>query len=273
MEVLSFCLLLLSSPLLATKTSDRSTPRTCLLQKKFYYAETGQCYLPLQFDGPCQLGQWLMPTGQPGLAECVPTDTELPEFCTAVLAGLTEVVCLELLEETLYKTGSCSNGQILLPENFQPETQPCPASWSCRDNQTILEQLFAGKSVLGESLEWSYLEGLLCSEEKKLCLPDGGPQSLVSTEQLEASLQGPRARCQPNPCPASHWPWLGEDGYYGCFRAHAEVQDCHQVRPLVLNKAGILICGVSVNRSVVSTRAVCRRNFVRVNGTCIRLYG
>ena len=271
---LPLCLLLLSSPvLMATKISDGRSPRICLLQKKFYHAETADCYLPLQFDGPCELGSWLVPTGLPGLAECVPTRTDLPEFCTPVLAGLTEVVCLEFLEESLYKTGNCSNGQILLPENFQSDSQPCPGSWSCRDNQTILEELFTDQSVLGDTLEWAYLEGLLCSPEKKLCLPELGSQSLVSTEQLEASLQGPRPRCQPNPCPPSHWPWLGEDGYYGCYRAHDQLQHCQQSRPLVLTKAGILVCGVSVNRAVASSRSGCRRNMVKVNGRCIPLYG
>ena len=279
MEWISLCVLMFSAPvtvLAATRISDQRNPRNCLLQQKFYHAGTGECHHPLQLEGPCEEeDHWLMPSGESGLAECVPADHDLPEFCTPVLAGLKEVVCLEILEESLYKTTNCTNGQILLPENFNPDSRPCPGSWSCRANETILEELFSGKSVLEDSLEWSHLAGLECGEDKEICLPDSGQQSLLSTEVLVSSLQSARALCQPNPCPPSSWPWLGEDGYYGCYQADQEVQRCHQQSHLRLTEEGVLACGLFDTRSWSLTSGAngCRRNTVWINGRCLRLYG
>ena len=271
MEVLSVSLwfLVFSAPVTLPMVTRAN--RNCLLQQKLYHAGTGQCHHPLELEGPCEADHWLMPRGETGLAECVPANPDLPEYCTPVLAGLKEVVCLEKLEEILYKTSNCTNGQILLPENFKADSRPCPGSWTCRDNQTILQKIFPEISVPEESLEWRYLAGLVCSQDNQLCLPDSDQEalSLLSTEVLVSSLQSPRARCQPNPCPTSYWPWLGQDGYYGCFPAGEGVQHCQQQSYLHLTEEGTLECGI-IDVRFISGNSGCRKCEIWIEGRKIR---
>ena len=142
-----YMLLLLSEIAIQTKISGSKNARNCLLQQKFYHPESSECYYPLQYDGPCPLGQWLIPATTLGNAECVPAIDDLPDFCSPVLLDRRKVVCREDQEKFLYKTEGCNNGQILLPSNFRENTRPCPRHWSCQNSTLQFKELCMRKNV------------------------------------------------------------------------------------------------------------------------------
>ena len=200
----------------------------CLVEAQYYHQQSGTCHSPLD-PGVCPPGQWLLPTSQPGELTCYPAET-LPEVCTpALLPGRSKVVCEENIVAERYSQGQCGPGELVLPENFQADSLPCPQSFSCtatRNNKLYLRAL---KTLLADKTrhDKKYLKDLVCDyQTHSLCLPDQETDSLFRLETMLSSLKNPLDRCKVNPCSAGRRPWLGEDGYYRCLLASPDTFNC-----------------------------------------------
>lgn len=110
----------------------------------------------------------------------------------------------------------CQQGELLVPDNFQADTLPCPALHSCvawpRPADT------ARLANLVNPLQLEYIKAMVCGGEGEelACAPATNEESLFSAENLLQSLVAPPPACRPNPCPGGATPTLSEDGYYRC---------------------------------------------------------
>ena len=44
-------------------------------------------------------------------------------------------------QDILYTQSQCPDGEILLPHNFEVDTRPCPDSFHCVQNKTVVEDI------------------------------------------------------------------------------------------------------------------------------------
>jgi len=274
----------------AVRTNHQPNRRNCLLEGKFYHPESQGCHRPLEDhdDNPCEEGQWLMPTPRPGVVKCFPKKDKFKtrdRFCTPFLSQKMEARCWEEEEASLFKTDNCGDGQILLPDNFEEGTRPCPRSWTCQQfdvtamgmSQEMSDRIFQ-EDQEEENLVVRYVRDLICNMEKRrICLPEMESVSVFSLHHLEESLQEARPVCQNNPCTEGYWPWLGDDGYYRCYQAEGNLEDC-PAQPdssLVVIKIGkkeVLECSIFGLNSIIKTRT-CGRRKVLIRNKCVPLWG
>jgi len=263
---------------------------TCLLEGKFYHPDSKECHRPLElgFYNPCQEGQWLVPTARKGIVKCVPVEDKFKVFdgsCTPFLTEKKEVSCWEELEETLYRTQNCRDGQIFLPDKFEEGTRPCPESWTCQQfnitrmgmSQQMSDNIFREKHLQDQGVKVRYVRDLICSEEKKrICLPEKERVSIFSLNHLEESLHGAKPGCQKNPCSEGLWPWLGDDGYYRCYPAAEDLESCPPPpEAFLMLTSGVLQCSDSPLEllAVFGDLRTCGRGKALIKNKCIPLWG
>ena len=221
------------------KTDERIL---CLLKYQFYHRPSDKCY-ELFDESPCGSDQWLTPTSIPGDVECQPIPPDISPDCNSLaILENGNIQCNDLFPdcETLtilddgdiqchevYRTSSCQEGQILLPENFIENTKPCPDQFKCSGDYKsaysfIKEHFHQGKLRNNVKQFWS---SQLCNgtkEKKMACIPTEGSLALDQNKMMVQSFKPPKYSCQVNPCPLGKWPWLSEDGYQRCLEGSAE---------------------------------------------------
>ena len=283
-------LVLVSVLTIASVISDPNRV-TCLLEGKFYHPESKDCHRPLELGfprNPCEEGQWLVPTARKGIVKCVPVEDKFKVFdgsCTPFLTEKKEVSCGERLEETLFRTQNCNDGQIFLPDNFEEGTMPCPESWTCQQfnitrmgmSQQMSDNIFRDKHLRNENVKVRYVRDLICSEEKKrICLPEKERVSIFSLNHLEESIHGAQPACQKNPCSEGLWPWLGDDGYYRCYPAVKGVENCPSPPEAILMlESGVLECSKENELSLLAvsgSQRTCGRGKRLIREKCIPLW-
>ena len=281
-KVARFWVMILISPAAGSVLGERrrkDSVSSCLLKNHFYDEHSGSCQVPLD-PGSCPPGQWLLPSEQPGELFCCP-DEPMAELCTPVLLpGQRKVVCEENILAERYNQGQCGPGELVLPENFQADSLPCPHSFSCTDtrNNSLYHRALKTLQEVGGSSsghEKKYLKDLVCDyQTHSLCLPDQETDSLFTMETMLASLKSPLDRCRANPCPPGRRPWLEEDGYYRCLTATPDTANCPPGS--LTHRDGQLHCDLLGLKSVAPARqARCPRRQIwsRYREKCIIIYG
>ena len=207
--------------LLAGLAAGDKRLQDCLLHASLYHRATRQCWPPHE-RGPCAEDQWLAASEvSPGLGECglVPPGDQAWKQEQEQL--YTQVDIKDVTISTIYiynvpTQAHCQKGELLVPDNFQADTQPCPALHSCvawpRPADT------ARLANLVNPLQLEYIKAMVCGGEGEelACAPATNDESLFSAENLLQSLVAPPPACRPNPCPGGATPTLEEDGYYRC---------------------------------------------------------
>ena len=179
----------------------------------FYHPESKTCEIPLD-DYSCPGGQWMVPDkNRLGEVHCedIKEDEECREGMSVIVMGNTMTIeCQDKhieKHQEIFQTSKCQNGQILLPSNFEVNTNPCPDKFSCREDYS--QHLPERK---GEEQKVNFLQQLVCSKNpRKLCLPsDNNGSSLFTPENLIRSFVTADLECRENPCQEGTWPWIDE---------------------------------------------------------------
>ena len=192
------------------RNADENIIKSCLMNHTFYHPEGKTCEVPLD-DYSCPGGQWMVPDNNSlGEVHCedIKEDEECREGMSVIVMGNTMTIeCqdkhMEKLQE-IFQTSKCQNGQVLLPSNFEVNTNPCPDKFSCREDysQHLPED--------GEEEKVNFLQQLVCSKNpRKLCLPSENKGLSLFTpirSFVTADLE-----CRENPCPEGYWPWIDEE--------------------------------------------------------------
>ena len=205
-----------------SKRSSVHEIKTCLLNQTFYNPETKTCEVPLD-DYNCPRGQWMVPDKN-SLGEVHCEDVKEDEECLMGMGvigiGNTRTIeCLDNHIEKLmgiFQTTKCQNGQILLPTNFEENTNPCPDKFTCSDKKDFSQHL-PGR---GEIEKVNFLKGLICHKKpNKICLPtEIKGNSLWTPENLISTFVTADLECGENPCQKGFWPWINEsDGVQRCL--------------------------------------------------------
>lgn len=227
---------------LLSKITDREI-RKCLLNEKFYHKETRRCEYPLE-QGPCDTGDWVMMTQEPGVVSCQPRPQKFSN-CPVVLGPGGQVECAIKTASNLFQP--CSGG-ILVPDNFQFDTMPCPHKFSCQPRTDVYYSSIKSATGLTKDEMVNHLKSLVCDvESKSICLPENNEDSLMTIDNILQSYQKPQLKCRKNPCPLGSRPSLDEAGYYRC-------------QPDEVGVRSLLLTGAN--------RTPCRRRQVFIYGRC-----
>ena len=101
----------------------------------------------------------------------------------------------------VYHQAHCGRGEVLVPHNFQENTEPCPDTFSCSaDYKHHLDPLRNSSNPLRQE-ELRYIQGMDCSKEPRmLCVPSLNQDSLFTAENIYQSFKTAKPRCLKNPC-------------------------------------------------------------------------
>ena len=167
----------------------------------------------------------------------------------------------------------------MIPDNFAPNTNPCPPNWSCKKKnhqyleprQSALRKVF--KDWRGMK-ELEFLGSLACNEDwTHVCLPDNNDHSLLSAENMVQSSIRPVPTCQKNPCSEGNWPWLDERGFYRCLPQDETVETCPNE---LKEEDGMITCAFFDLKSVTinwSRTRKCRKGRIFLWGRCVPRWG
>jgi len=262
------------------RNADENIITSCLMNHTFYHPESKTCEVPLD-DYSCPGGQWMVPDkNRLGKVHCedIKADEECREGMSVIVMGNTMTIeChdkhIEKLQE-IFQMSKCQNGQILLPSNFEVNTNPCPDKFSCREDYS--EYLPED----GEEEKVNFLKPLICSKDpRKLCLPsDNKGSSLFTPENLIRSFVTADLECRENPCSEGSWPWIDEEKSEAIQKCLPIDDKCKSGDVSITKEPGAskLSCSSLVNFSVTGGADFnrCRRNRVFRRGKCrLRFFG
>ena len=228
--------------------------KSCLLKHTFYNPETKTCEVPLD-DYNCPRGQWMVPDKN-SLGEVYCEDVKEDEECLMgmdVIGNTRTIECLDKHMKKLmgrFQTSECQNGQILLPTNFEENTNPCPDKFICSDKKDYSQHLPGH----GEIEKVNFLKSLICHQKpNKICLPSKiRGNSLWTPENLISSFVTADLECRENPCQEGFWPWIDESDDEGIQRCLPIDDECKTGEIPILKEPGEnrLSCSVVVQFSV-----------------------
>ena len=193
-----------------TRIAVENNIMSCLMNHTFYHPESKTCKVPMD-DFSCPGGQWMVPDkNRLGQVHCA--DVKEDEECLMGMGVMGNTMSIECQDKHLekhqeiFQTSNCQNGQILLPSNFEINTNPCPDKFSCRED---FSQYLPNN---GEEHKVNFLRQLVCSKKpRKLCLPsENKGLGLFTPENLIRSFVTADLECRENPCPEGSWPWIDE---------------------------------------------------------------
>ena len=153
--------------------------------------------------------------------------------------------------QEIFQMSKCQNGQILLPSNFEVNTNPCPDKFNCREDYSQ----YLPKDGEEQKVEKvNFLQQLVCSKNpRKLCLPsENKGLSLFTPENLIRSFVTADLECRENPCPEGYWPWIDEQKS-GAIQKCLPIDDQCTTGDIPITKepgASTLTCSFVVNFSV-----------------------
>ena len=223
----------------------------------------------------------------PGTGSCQPV-LSCGEGNTPVLSSETGASCEcedgkgEILGkcENLFTQRGCSEGRILLPDNFHLTNQgniSCPAQFSCSSSKTCpgfaetVEEIRNTVDTETKLQRLELMESLVCDQStRSICCPDFEHNSFLTVPVLLASLKSAsKASCMANPCPAGLWPWAGEDGLARCVDAADNVKNCDIEVQLFED---LLICFSGIEVRITTGKRNCGRRRRFKYGRCVRIY-
>ena len=119
----SFIVILICS-LQSIKSQETDKSERCLLKSRFYDPDSDQCYNVLD-QGPCQPGHMFLPDiNNLGVGKC--TKSEIKDCHHPVVMEDGSLGCQDILLHSMFTQANCSDGEVLIPNNFQVDTHPCP---------------------------------------------------------------------------------------------------------------------------------------------------
>ena len=225
--------------------------KSCLLNYTFYHPETDTCQGLLD-DYDCPPGQWMAPEkNRVGVVNC--EDRQEDEECLHPgVMGLTNhhtIGCQDkqLLEHMeMFQTSECENGEILMPNNFEEDTLPCPDKFACIEDYSQYLKL----PSLEQLNEINFFKSITCSKEpKKICLPLENKNFPLTPENIYSTFISSSLKCSKNPCQEGYWPWIEEEeGYQRCIPIDAT---CNTATLRISKEDGELKCSPLVPFNVI----------------------
>lgn len=244
--------------------------RSCLLEDQLYHEDGAGCEEPFT-QGPCDDGEWLdLDTNSPGVVRCHSKPEKLAN-CYQPVIGATGGVECQLRDGPSFRP--CDGG-VMMPDNFLPDTKPCPHQFSCQPQNSVywtsIKDISQNKVVDLSHIQ--HLRYLVCGlESKHICLPDNNRDNLLTVENIVQSFKSPRESCQRNPCSAGAWPWLDEEGVYRCLPHSLTLAPCSSV---MLDDDGVIKCDHFSLRAITPLqRNKCRKRRVFLWGKCVPRWG
>ena len=221
------------------------------MKKELYHEHTYTCFPPLE-QGPCLLDEWLVLDKVSGKGICRPK-MECTDGAKPVLDQVVGAVCgcrngkERFLGkcEALYTQSVCSDGWVLMPENFLLNSLVCSSKFrskkyeNCSSYQVAKKQL-AVRGTNKRKHQKEYLKEMICSKKNRtICCPQNDNQSLFSKDNLIQSMVPSKLVCARNPCPHGKWPWVDSNGMPKCVYHCDGIESCNDE---LIEENGIIVC-------------------------------